>query len=247
MRIKVLLRKWLKALNARIAPDSDAAVINVEFGEIYRACAGYTVKTTTKINLYALYKATEYIVTKRIPGDIVECGVWKGGSVMVIARTLMKMGETDRKLYLYDTYAGMTPPTDDDRAIPNGVPALEKRHHNKFCDWENVSLQEAERNVLSTGYPKENLIFIVGRVEDTIPSIAPARISLLRLDTDWYAPTVHELMHLYPRLSQHGVLIIDDYGYWAGAKKATDEYFLNHPVLLNRIDDSVRIGVKVTE
>lgn len=247
MRIKTLLRKCLKTPNTKIMPDSDTTVIEAEFGEICRACAEYTVKTTTTVSLYALYKAVEYIVKRNIPGDIVECGVWKGGSAMVIAYALLKMHEPHRKIYLYDTYAGMTQPTDEDRAIPNGMPAQERWRRNKFSDWGRITLEETERNLISTRYPKKNLIFVKGAIEKTIPNIMPFRISLLRLDTDWYASTKHELMHLYPLLSKHGVLIIDDYGYWAGAKKATDEYFLHRPILLNRIDGSGRIGVKVTD
>jgi len=84
-------------------------------------------------------------------------------------------------------------------------------------------------------------------VEDTIPNGAPESISLLRLDTDWYESTRHELVHLFPRLSRGGVIIIDDYGRWAGQKKAVDEYFAqnNIAILLNRIDYSARIGVKL--
>lgn len=246
MRIKTILRGLVKTLNEIIAPDSDAMVIDSEFGDIYRACASYTVKTTTKTSLYALYKGAEYVVRNNIPGDIVECGVWKGGSAMLIAYTLLKMREPHRKIYLYDTYAGMIEPTEEDTAIPDGTPALQKWRKNKFSDWGRIPLEEAESNVRSTGYPRENLIFVKGQVEHTIPNIMPAQISLLRLDTDWYESTRHEFVHLYPRLSQHGVVVIDDYGYWAGAKRAADEYFLNQPILLNRINETVRIGIKIT-
>lgn len=94
---------------------------------------------------------------------------------------------------------------------------------------------------------RSNCFFVKGKVEDTVPEKAPDRISLLRLDTDWYESTYHGLLHLYPRLSVGGVLIIDDYGHWAGAKKAVDQYLNeNHlKLLLNRIDDTGRIGVKL--
>jgi hypothetical protein len=84
-------------------------------------------------------------------------------------------------------------------------------------------------------------------VEETIPQHAPEQISVLRLDTDWYSSTKHELMHLFPRLSKNGVLIIDDYGHWAGARKAVDEYFADQTIqpLLNRIDQTGRACIKV--
>ena len=101
-------------------------------------------------------------------------------------------------------------------------------------------------NLASTGYPEDRLIYVKGVVEETIPEVAPDRIALLRLDTDWYRSTRHELDHLYPRLTTGGFLIIDDYGAYAGARQATDEYFAekgNRPYL-NRIDTAARIAVK---
>jgi len=110
----------------------------------------------------------------------------------------------------------------------------------------NAPLEEVKDVLYGTGYPKERIHFIAGKVEDTIPGSAPASIALLRLDTDWYASTKHELVHLFPRLSQAGVIIIDDYGHWKGSRQACDEYFAqNHiALLLNRIDYTGRIAVK---
>lgn len=98
----------------------------------------------------------------------------------------------------------------------------------------------------STGYPPERIHLVPGRVEDTVPAQAPERIALLRLDTDWYASTKHELDHLYPRLSDGGVLIVDDYGHFEGARRAVDDYLAEQaePLLLNRIDYTGRIAVK---
>src|SRR5690606_24776929 len=101
-------------------------------------------------------------------------------------------------------------------------------------------------NMVSTGYPMERCHFVEGKVEDTIPATVPDRISLLRLDTDWYESTRHELEHLWPLLQPGGVLIIDDYGHFEGARKAVDEYFLDRSdaPLLNRIDYTGRIAIK---
>jgi hypothetical protein len=98
----------------------------------------------------------------------------------------------------------------------------------------------------STGYPSDLINYVEGKVEETIPVNAPDQISLLRLDTDWYESTKHELIHLYPRLVEGGVLIIDDYGHWQGARRAVDEYIEenNLPLLLCRIDYTGRITVK---
>lgn len=97
----------------------------------------------------------------------------------------------------------------------------------------------------ATGYPKDNIIFIKGKVEQTIPGTLPGKIALLRLDTDWYESTKHELNHLYPLLEKAGILIIDDYGAWQGARKAVDEYFsTNGPVYLHRLDFTGRLVIK---
>jgi len=90
------------------------------------------------------------------------------------------------------------------------------------------------------------LIFIQGKVEDTLPKITPEKISLLRLDTDWYESTYQELLHLFPKLSKGGTIIIDDYGHWKGAREAVDDYFKEKgiKILLNRIDEIGVIGIK---
>jgi hypothetical protein len=110
----------------------------------------------------------------------------------------------------------------------------------------DAPLEQVKEVMVATGYPKEKMHFVRGRVEDTVPGSAPDTISLLRLDTDWYESTKHELTHLFPRLSRSGVIIIDDYGHWKGARKACDEYFADQrvPILLTRIDYTARIAVK---
>lgn len=106
---------------------------------------------------------------------------------------------------------------------------------------------EVERAVYGTGYDREKFHFISGAVEETIPEQSPKEIALLRLDTDWYESTSHELKHLFPRLTVGGVLIVDDYGHWQGARQAVDEYVADNHVriFLNRIDYTGRIGIKI--
>ena len=113
--------------------------------------------------------------------------------------------------------------------------------------WIYSSLEEVQTNMYSTGYPTENILFIKGKVEDTIPDRIPGVIALLRLDTDWYESTYHELRHLFPQVSKHGVLVIDDYGWWKGSREATDRYITenNLQLFLHRIDDSGRLALKL--
>ncbi|MBU2259633.1 TylF/MycF family methyltransferase [Patescibacteria group bacterium] len=215
------------------------------FLEIFESCKNFTM--TSKERMYALYKATRQVIECSVPGDFVECGVWKGGSAMIIAYSLIGLNATDRKIYLYDTFEGMTEPKECDfRAWDNTRAWNEWNDKQKlnYNDWCYAPMNEVKSNMTSTGYPEENIIYVKGKVEETIPKRAPAEIAILRLDTDWYESTMHELIHLYPLLSKNGVLIIDDYGYWAGSKKATDEYFSNFKIVFNRIDDTGIIAIK---
>lgn len=219
------------------------------FRDIYEATKGYTM--TSMLRCYALYQAVKYAIQNDIPGDFVECGVWRGGSAMLVAMTAKSLGVTDRKIYLYDTFSGMSEPTAVDVSVEDsGVKASErwgKEERIDRNDWCYASVADVRSNLKQTGYPEDKFVLIEGKVEDTLPSQSPEAIALLRLDTDWYESTKHELRHLYPRLREHGVLIIDDYGSWAGAKKAVDEYFSEQPALLNRVDSSCRLVVKVTK
>ncbi|MCK9923320.1 TylF/MycF family methyltransferase [Frankia sp. AgPm24] len=165
-----------------------------------RESAPYTLTDQAKV--FGLIQGVRYVVRHRIPGDIVECGVWAGGSTMAAARTLLQLGDTSRHLYLFDTFEGMSAPTDLDVA-PDGQTAagLLSRSDRGKADsaWCVVSIDEVRANVARIGYP-----------------------------ADWYESTRHEMEHLYPRTTASGVLIIDDYGWWKGAQQAVDEHVAAH-------------------
>jgi hypothetical protein len=192
--------------------------------------------------------AVQHAVEHDIPGHFVECGVWKGGSSMAAAWMYRQLGRTDIDLFLFDTFEGMSQPSEHDFRAKTGERAADLlSSSNKSAGvWAYSPLAEVQANLASTGYPTNKVHFIQGRVEDTIPSHAPEQIAVLRLDTDWYESTKHELFHLFPRLSKNGILIVDDYGCWAGSRKAVDEYFADFESrpLLARIDDTGRICTK---
>lgn len=148
-----------------------------------------------------------------------------------------------RDLYLFDTYEGMPPPTDSDRrASDNEIASTLLAANSKSSKvWCYSALGEVKTNMAKTGYPEDKVHYIEGRVENTLPKMAPPQIALLRLDTDWYESTRHELIHLYPRLSPGGIMIIDDYGFWTGSRKAVDEYFSSTGTFLHRIDANARL------
>lgn len=218
--------------------------------EIIEAVRPYTM--TSKERILSVQQAVRYIVQYDIQGAIVECGVWKGGCIMAAMYVLSNLNATDRDLFLFDTFEGMPPPRPEDVEI-NGKSAAQlmsdHAHPMIECILARAGIDEVRSNVLQTRYPQEHIRFVQGRVEVTIPEHAPEQIALLRLDTDWYESTRHELMHLFPRLVPGGVLIIDDYGHWKGARKAVDEYFAQykHPIFLHRIDYTGRIAIKLPE
>jgi O-methyltransferase len=194
------------------------------------------------------------VVRRDISGALVECGVWRGGSVLAMILTLQELGVADRDIHLYDTFEGMTEPTEQDvsdldgSAVETWARATEvgQRPWSEVFGAERFDEAGVRRMLLSTGYPEERLHLVRGPVEQTLPAHAPEQLALLRLDTDWYESTRHELVHLYPRLADGGVLLIDDYGHWQGCRQAVDEYFSGEAasVLLCRTDYTGRLAVK---
>jgi hypothetical protein len=203
---------------------------------------------TSPERLATLCMAVEHCVANRIPGDFVECGVWKGGSSMAAAWTYLRLGREDVDLFLFDTFEGMSEPTAKDIASGTGAMAAQLLASSDRNDeiWAYAAVDDVRRNLGYTGYPANRLHFIRGKVETTIPDQAPESIAVLRLDTDWYESTKHELTHLFPKLSPNGILIIDDYGAWEGAREAVDEYFKTMGIapFLSRIDSTGRLYVK---
>lgn len=200
---------------------------------IYNLAAPYTA--TDRNRVLALIDAVRHVQRAGLAGALVECGVWRGGSMMVVAATLLEVGVRDRELYLFDTFEGMTKPEERDVSI-HGQSAPERFNEllqpDGSVEWCSASLEDVQRNMALTGYPAERIHYVCGPVEETLPAQAPEKIALLRLDTDWYASTRHELETLYPRLAPGGVLIVDDYHWWRGSREAVDEYIAKHELKL---------------
>ncbi|MDP4511938.1 TylF/MycF/NovP-related O-methyltransferase [Nonomuraea turcica] len=213
--------------------------------EIIRTVRPYTM--TCHARIATLVEATQYIQHHKIIGDIVECGVWRGGSMQAVALTLDSMNAADqRHLWLFDTFEGMPPPQDVDVAVQDGRSASEyrKQYGESWCA---ASLSDVKERFKDLSIPDSHIHYIQGRVEESIPVHSPEAIALLRLDTDWYESTLHELEHLYPKLTPGGVLILDDYGCWKGARQAVDEYFAKkgNRVFLARCDPTgARVVIK---
>lgn len=242
-----ILKSGARRLGIDLANDDFLNQLAPTTRAIIQRVRPYTM--TSPQRLAALVDAIDYIERRGIAGDVVECGVWKGGSTMAAALALAERGTTTRELFLYDTFEGMSEPTEHDREAHSGTSAdsmLAAADKDELV-WCYAGIDDVKANVAQTGYPAERLHFVQGKVEESIPGTMPGTIALLRLDTDWYESTRHELEHLFPLLAPGGVLIIDDYGHWEGARKAVDEYFAvpGRAILLSRIDYTGRMAIKV--
>ncbi|MFN4146050.1 MAG: TylF/MycF/NovP-related O-methyltransferase [Runella sp.] len=238
--LKLLEQRFgYEIIKAKTKPNPDIDIDNdPHFLKHYQVCSPYTM--TSKARMFALYQSIQYIQNAKIEGAVVECGVWRGGSSMMSALSLLP--DTHREMYLYDTFEGMSEPTQADVNMV-GDQAFDTWQGRDKCE---ADLNDVQTNMKLTQYPFDKIHFVVGKVEDTIPRTLPTKIALLRLDTDWYESTYHELTYLFPLLAKGGVLIIDDYGHWEGARKAVDQYLQENKIqiLLNRIDYTGRIAIK---
>ena len=223
-----------------------------EFNAIWDQVRAYTM--TSKERGYALYESVNTVVQNEIPGAFVECGTWKGGSAMLITLTLIACGARNREIYLFDTFSGMTAPGPMDRDIDDQLAGelIAGSRGRKIAQLVRAAapIEAVRLAVESTGYDMRLVRFVEGNVSETLPRTNTLRIALLRLDTDFYDSTMAELRHLYPRLVQGGIIIVDDYGHWQGARKAVDEYFSDPQVpfarpMLWAIDYTGRGGVKL--
>lgn len=228
---------------ARVAVEASAADM-----AIMNACRAFTM--TGAERLWALTQAVHYVNQNEIPGDLVECGVWRGGSAMAMAMADSRQQDSNRRLWLYDTFQGMTAPSSLDVELHSGRSAKELLDRTPKSDGNNVwavaSMEDVQENMRKTGFPEERIVFRQGDVARTLLGELPKQVALLRLDTDWYESTRIELEVLYPLVSVGGVVIIDDYGHWAGARQAVDEYLREHRLrpLISRIDYSGRMWIK---
>jgi hypothetical protein len=241
VRSRLLRRAVTPERLRRTHPD-----LEPEFLEAWERCAPFTMTSVER--MHGLWSGVRHVCRHGVPGDVVECGVWRGGSSMLAALTLRQEGDHARGVWLYDTFEGMTEPGEQD-ADPSGTRMADiwDEHRGRRDDPLVCfgALEDVQANMASTGIDAGRLHFVKGPVEETIPASVPERIALLRLDTDWYESTRHELHHLWHRLSPNGVLVIDDYGHWAGARQAVDEFFAGRPdaPLLARLDYTGRIAI----
>lgn len=174
--------------------------------------------------------AIHYIINNNIEGVIVECGVESGNFEYCWITKLLHFGEY-RDIYMYDTFDGLTEPSEHDYTHEDSV--IYKMNNKEVCDfwnkekWCYCPLEKVKNRLNQTGYPEDKLKYIVGDVLDTLKddNNIPDKIAILRLDTDWYQSSKYELERLYDKVTMGGLIIFDDYFHWNGQRKATDDFF----------------------
>jgi hypothetical protein len=246
----------------RVTPQLRARFPDLDdegFWEIAHRALPHTALSVQR--LYAVYAAVKYIVAAGVGGDVVECGVFKGGAAIMIAQSLAHFGDTSRRIFLFDTFEGWPVPTDQDTDFLG-------QQHRKLYQEDLERSREASatappsvyrladffdrtRDAIlgNTQYPHDRIHFVRGLVEQTLPHADMTDdLALLRLDTDYYESTAWEMKVLWPRLVTHGVLMLDDYGQFHGARRAIDEYLAANAIrgLLHRDDVTGRCMVKLT-
>jgi O-methyltransferase len=246
-RVRNTLSKRGLSLQREIGADFSEATVDT-----IKTVRPYTMTTVARIE--AVCSATEHIVRNKIPGAFVESGVWMGGSSMAAALTLVKNGVADRDLYMFDTFDGMPAPGEEDALIGSDNASLrawweaENKRLTKEGDdpWLHAPVDKVRGHMGLTGYDLDHVHLVPGMVEDTVPKNAPDQIAFLRLDTDYYSSTKVELETMFPRLSPGGILIVDDYGFTEGTRKAVDDYFASYPepVYFHRVDSCARLMIK---
>lgn len=169
----------------------------------------------TPLNLHLLQELVQRLGRLGIEGDIVECGVYRGGSAAVLGSAMLGLGDDPpRKLWLFDSFAGMPPAGDQDGEFSH---TLEGTY---------VGSEQQTRALLAqAAVPPSRFEIVTGFYADTFPTVKTPATALLHVDCDFYEPVKLTLEKFYPRLSPGGFVVLNDYGIYKGARTATDEFF----------------------
>lgn len=243
MKIKNLIHSVFGIFGLRISKTLPHIVeMSEKEREIIKIAKKYSM--STEIRMWALINSIKKVNYEKIEGDIVECGIWKGGNIILINKILKDI-KLKKKIYCYDTFEGMIPTDEIDKEISSGRSASQVIKDDEYYKCESL-LNETKKNISKNFKDIDNIYFIKGMVENTLTEEKniPDKISICRLDTDYYSSTKIELEVLYPRLVPGGVMIIDDYGHWAGSKKAVDEFFKDKFVMMHYVDYACRLIIK---
>ncbi len=174
----------------------------------------YTMVSVTRLS--KLYQLVQEANAQGIPGDLVECGVWNGGSSAVMARASQDaVHPVRRRLWLFDSFQGLPPPGDKDGRL---------EQDSYFQGWNKGDTGKVREVMDRLGIPTEDLSIVPGWFQDTLDAPGLDRIALLHVDADWYDSVKLVLDKLYDRVAPGGFIVLDDYGLWKGCRKALDDF-----------------------
>ena len=237
----------MKILNYEIRKVNEKKKVIIEVNnyekKLINKCLQYSM--TNFERMWSLIQSFHHVRQESLVGDFVECGVWKGGNIILLKKLIEKFN-MKKNIYGFDTFEGMVEPSFYDVNYNNkSAKKMFDEHKKNEIGFAMCSLDDVKRNI-KKNTKTDNIFLIKGKVEDTLKNKKklPKKISILRLDTDFYESTKIELEILFPRLVKGGVLIIDDYGFWKGAKKAVDEYFCDYRQFMHYVDHSCRLLIK---
>jgi O-methyltransferase len=169
-----------------------------------------------------LQDCIETVLRDRVPGDLIETGVWRGGACIFMRAVLAAHGITDRQVFAADSFEGLPKPDAERYPADSG----DKHHTVRYLA---ASLEDVQENFRKYGLLDEQVTFLKGWFKDTLPAAPIERLAILRLDGDMYGSTMEALHSLYPRLSHGGFCIVDDYAL-PGCRQAVDDYRAQHRI-----------------
>jgi len=177
-----------------------------------------------------LCRLARCIESLRIPGDVVECGVFNGGTSAILAH-FATHSRLERTVWLFDSFAGMPDTTEEDREAARAEVGTTVGNIQKVI--QVLKMVNADLTRVHT---------IKGWFDDTFPSVKIERIALLNIDADWYESVKLCLNTFYDAVTPGGYVSIDDYGHWPGCKRAVDEFFATRNLTYNlqRVDYTAR-------
>jgi O-methyltransferase len=247
MSLRAIIYRILRRLDIEVTRNASKKFpVELSDLELRILSKAKPITMTSVGRLSGIAIAMRYLRANQIEGDVVECGVWAGGSIAAAA-LLGSEDFSQRKYWLFDTFEGMTRPSVHDPKEAKDKYLKTKHQTGEGSNWCEVNETQVRNNLIDVGVDISTCVFIAGDVANTlIQKNLPTKIALLRLDTDWYESTLIELEQLFPKLVPGGVLIIDDYGHWEGARKAVDEYFERQKIkpFLIPLDYTGRICIK---
>lgn len=157
------------------------------------------------------------VIRTRVPGDLIETGVWRGGATILMRGVLKAYGDTERAVWVADSFRGLPKPN-------AGLYAADAGDQHWTKSELAISVDAVKENFARYGLLDDQVKFLVGWFKDTLPTAPIAKLAVMRLDGDMYESTIQALESLYPRLSTGGHVIVDDYGAIPACKAAVDDY-----------------------